>query len=66
MGIKYLWDTNTAIYYLQQQFSPRGEKFIDDLLKDQSPIIFCYYRNRVAVLENSFSERFGNFKQFYC
>lgn len=39
MGIKYLWDTNTAIYYLQQQFPPLAEKFIDDLLKEESPVI---------------------------
>ena len=39
MGIKYLWDTNTAIYYLQQQFSISAEKYIDDLLKEESPII---------------------------
>jgi len=39
MGIKYLWDTNTAIYYLQQQFPSSAEKFIDDLLKEESPII---------------------------
>ncbi len=34
MGIKYLWDTNTAIYYLQQQFPPAAEKFMDDSLKE--------------------------------
>lgn len=39
MGIKYLWDTNTAIYYLQQQFPPNAEKFVDDSLKDQQPVI---------------------------
>ncbi|HAQ18408.1 MAG TPA: PIN domain nuclease [Prolixibacteraceae bacterium] len=39
MGIKYLWDTNTAIYYLQQQFPLSAEKYIDDLLKKESPII---------------------------
>lgn len=39
MGIKYLWDTNTAIYYLQQQFPPGAEKFIDDLLKEEPPVI---------------------------
>jgi predicted nucleic acid-binding protein len=39
MGIKYLWDTNTAIYYLQQQFPPDAEKFMDDLVKDQHPVI---------------------------
>jgi predicted nucleic acid-binding protein len=39
MGIKYLWDTNTAIYYLQQQFPPSAEKFMDDLVKDEQPVI---------------------------
>lgn len=39
MGIKYLWDTNIVIYYLQQQFPPGAEKFVDDLLKDQQPVI---------------------------
>ncbi len=39
MGMKYLWDTNTAIYYLQQQFPPAAEKFMDDLLKDEQPVI---------------------------
>ena len=39
MGIKYLWDTNTAIYYLQQQFPPGAEKFMDDLVKDERPVI---------------------------
>lgn len=39
MGIKYLWDTNTAIYYLQQQFPPSAEKFIDETLKDSEPAV---------------------------
>jgi len=39
MGMKYLWDTNTAIYYLQQQFPSGAERFIDDLLKDGQPVI---------------------------
>ena len=34
-----MWDTNTAIYYLQQQFPPGAEKFMDDLLKDEQPVI---------------------------
>jgi len=37
--MKHLWDTNTAIYYLQQQFPPRAEKFIDDLLIEEQPCI---------------------------
>jgi predicted nucleic acid-binding protein len=39
MGVKYLWDTNTAIYYLQQQFPPAAEKFMDDLVKEEQPVI---------------------------
>jgi len=39
MGIRYLWDTNTVIYYLQQQFPPSAEKFIDSTLPDSQPAI---------------------------
>ncbi|AYD47320.1 type II toxin-antitoxin system VapC family toxin [Arachidicoccus soli] len=39
MGIKYLWDTNTAIYYLQEQFPPNAEKFMDSLLQNGQPVI---------------------------
>jgi len=39
MGIKYLWDTNTVIYYLQQQFPPTAEKFIDETILDSRPAI---------------------------
>jgi hypothetical protein len=39
MGVNYLWDTNTAIYYLQQQFPLSAEKFIDESLLDSGPAI---------------------------
>ena len=39
MGMKYIWDTNTVIYYLQQQFPPVAEKFMDDLINEARPII---------------------------
>lgn len=39
MGIKYLWDTNTAIYYLQQQFPPGAEKFMDSVVQENQPSI---------------------------
>ena len=39
MGIKYLWDTNTVIYYLQQLFPQSAETFIDNLLREERPII---------------------------
>jgi hypothetical protein len=37
MGVRYLWDTNTVIYYLQQQFPPNAEKFIDESLNEAQP-----------------------------
>lgn len=39
MGISYLWDTNTVIYYLQQQFSLEAEKFMDCIVEDSFPCI---------------------------
>lgn len=35
--MKYIWDTNTAIYYLQQVFPEKVEVFVDSLL-EESPI----------------------------
>jgi len=37
--MKYLWDTNTGIYYLQQQFPSVAEKFIDKILRESHPSI---------------------------
>jgi predicted nucleic acid-binding protein len=39
MGVNYLWDTNTAIYYLQQLFPTHAEKLIDDLIQSEQPVI---------------------------
>ncbi len=39
MGVKYLWDTNTVIYYLQGHFSHSAELFIDGLLAYSQPAI---------------------------
>lgn len=39
MGINYLWDTNTVIYFLQRQFTPTAEKFIDDVISSNQPAI---------------------------
>ncbi len=39
MGIKYIWDTNTVIYFLQQQFPPSAEKFMDNLINEARPAI---------------------------
>ena len=39
MGLKYLWDTNTVVHYLQKQFPLAGEEFIDDTLNKYQPAI---------------------------
>jgi predicted nucleic acid-binding protein len=39
MGITHLWDTNIVIYYLQQQFPPRAEAYIDRLITQSNPAI---------------------------
>jgi predicted nucleic acid-binding protein len=39
MGIKYLWDTNTVIYYLQKQFPLSAEQFMDSILREYQPSI---------------------------
>ena len=39
MGVKYLWDTDTAIYYPHQQFLPSAEQFIDGILSYSGPAI---------------------------
>ncbi len=39
MGIKYLWDTNIVIYYLQQQFPSSAERLIDKMIEESLPVI---------------------------
>jgi len=37
MGINYLWDTNTVIYFLQNQFPPHAERFIEEVIVNSTP-----------------------------
>lgn len=39
MGLKYLWDTNIAIYFLQNAFPLDASKYIDTILKESAPLI---------------------------
>jgi predicted nucleic acid-binding protein len=39
MGMNYLWDSNSVIYYLQQQFPPAAEAFIDSIIHHNQPAI---------------------------
>lgn len=37
--MNYLWDTNTAIYFLQNQFPRNAAELIDRILEDEQPAI---------------------------
>ncbi len=39
MGLKYLWDTNTVIYYLQKTLPLTGEELIDNILNSYQPAV---------------------------
>ncbi len=39
MGLKYLWDTNTVIYFLQNQLPLHGQEYLDIVLSDSTPAI---------------------------
>ncbi|MCE2741849.1 MAG: type II toxin-antitoxin system VapC family toxin [Sphingobacteriales bacterium] len=67
MGIKYIWDTNIAIYFLQQQFPIAAENFIDSCLIESKPCfsaiteieLLCWKTAsdyEINVIENFISE----------
>lgn len=37
--MNHIWDTNTVIYYLQRQFPPKAEVFMDSVLAAGPPVI---------------------------
>jgi predicted nucleic acid-binding protein len=39
MGLKYLWDTNAVIYYLQKHFPPEQESLMDNVINNYQPAI---------------------------
>ncbi|GAA3992164.1 type II toxin-antitoxin system VapC family toxin [Mucilaginibacter dorajii] len=39
MELKYLWDTNTVIYYLQKQFPETNEILMNDIINNYQPAI---------------------------
>jgi len=56
MGVNYLWDNNTAIYYLQQLFSKEAEDFMDGILKESVPAISAiteidYYAGKLLPIK---------------
>ena len=39
MGLKYLWDTNTVIYYLQKNFASAGQELMSTIINSHQPAI---------------------------
>jgi predicted nucleic acid-binding protein len=69
MGVTFLWDTNTVIYYLQKQLSLPAEMFIDEILSISRPAISaiteielrCWKtanENDIIVLDNFINDSF--------
>ncbi|MDB5086552.1 MAG: type toxin-antitoxin system VapC family toxin [Mucilaginibacter sp.] len=39
MGLKYLWDTNAVIYYLQKSFTEDGQELMNGIINSHQPAI---------------------------
>jgi predicted nucleic acid-binding protein len=39
MGLKYLWDTNTVIYYLQKKFTQAEQLMMNNIINSHQPAI---------------------------
>jgi len=39
MGLKYLWDTNTVIYYLQKGFTDEVQERMNNIINNHQPAI---------------------------
>jgi predicted nucleic acid-binding protein len=69
MGVSYLWDTNTVIYYLQQQFPKNAEVYVDSLALNSNPAIsaiteieLLFWRsastNDISIIESFIDDAF--------
>ena len=39
MGLRYLWDTNAVIYYLQKKFTDNGQELMNSIINLHPPVI---------------------------
>ena len=39
MGLKYLWDTNTVIYYLKNSFTEANQEMMNNIINSYQPAI---------------------------
>jgi predicted nucleic acid-binding protein len=63
MGLKYLWDTNAVIYYLQNDFSEGAQELMNNIINEYQPTIsviteielLCWKtasKNDIVILKN--------------
>ena len=64
MGVRYIWDTNTVIYYLQQLFPVNAEKFIDESVLIEQPIISAITEIELLCWKSATEKDFENLKNF--
>jgi len=48
--MKYIWDTNIVIYYLNEGLNANAVAFIDNIPEESKPTIIHYYGNRTFGL----------------
>jgi predicted nucleic acid-binding protein len=64
MELKYLWDTNTAIYYLQKQFPSASEQFMDNILREFRPSISAITEIELLCWKTTIEEDIQVLKSF--
>ncbi len=64
MGIAYLWDTNVAIYHLQNQFPPKAKLFITTTLTESWPAISAITQIELLCWKTSNEDDVSTLKKF--
>jgi predicted nucleic acid-binding protein len=64
MGLNYLWDTNTVIYYLQNQFPPKCRTLYGRYSEGNTPDDISHYRDRITMLETATPDDIKVLKNF--
>ena len=64
MGLKYVWDTNTVIYYLQNSFPAAGEIFIDEAVNNYPPVISIVTEIELLCWRHATQADIANIKEF--
>lgn len=62
--MKYIWDTNTAIYYLQKLFPEKAEVFIDSLVAENTIAISAITEIELLCWKNATSADLTLIKNF--